>query len=346
VLFSNEFSAEEPMNSPAPDTLKLVKEFPRSAITFGVARLPGTGRVFLGGSDFAVAEADISAAKFEAKELYKHESYVTSVALAGTTLLSGGYDGKLRWYDIEKKTRIRTSDAHAKWMRRIVAAPDGSRFASVADDMVCKLWDARTGQMIREFKGHELLTPQGYGSMLYAATFSADGKYLATGDKVGHVVVWDAETGKSLATVEAPTMYTWDKTARLHSIGGIRSLAFSPDGTHLAIGGMGKVGNIDHLEGKSRLEVFDWAVGKQICEIQSDKFKGLINQLHWAKDGSWLLGAGGGAEGFFHFFNVKDKKSIREEKVATFIHDICVTEGDDAIIAGGHNKILSYRLGA
>ena len=46
------------MNSPAPDTLKLVKEFPRSAITFGVARLPGTGRVFLGGSDFAVAEAD------------------------------------------------------------------------------------------------------------------------------------------------------------------------------------------------------------------------------------------------------------------------------------------------
>src|SRR4030095_16725963 len=99
---------------------------------------------------------------------------------------------------------------------------------------------------------------------------------LATADKVGHVVVWDAATGAELAAVEAPVMYTWDPVQRLHSIGGVRSLAFSPDGTLLAVGGTGKIGNIDHLEAKARVEVFDWRAGKQIAEFVSDK-QGIVN---------------------------------------------------------------------
>ena len=65
------------------------------------------------------------------------------------------------------------------------------------------------------------------------------------------------------ATVEAPTMYTWDPTARIHSTGGVRSLAFSPDGSMLVVGGTGKVGNIDHLDAKARIEVFDTLVGAE-----------------------------------------------------------------------------------
>lgn len=333
------------MISPPPASLKFVKDFPRPVMTFGVARLRGTSRVFLGGSDFAVVEVDSSAAKPEARELYKHDSYVTGVTLAGTTLVSGGYDGKLRWYDTAAHKPIRTTDAHAKWVRRVVASPDGSRVASVADDMVCKLWDARDGKLVHELKGHEPLTPHGFGSMLYAVAFSRDGKRLATGDKVGHVVVWDVATGKPVTTVEAPVLYTWDKTQRLHSIGGIRSLAFSPDGTRLAVGGMGKVGNIDHLEGKSCLVVIDLSAGKPVFEVHSEKYKGLINQLHWSADGAWLLGAGGGAEGFVQLYSPSEKKVLREEKANTFIHDFTVSDGEDSVIAVGHNRVLSYRLG-
>ena len=116
----------------------------------------------------------------------------------------------------------------------------------------------RPGKLVHELRGHKEQTPNNFGSMLYALTFSHDGKLLATGDKVGHVVVWDVKTGKELGACEAPIMYTWDKVQRLHSIGGVRSLAFSPDGKQLAVGGTGKIGNIDHLEAKSRVEVFDW----------------------------------------------------------------------------------------
>src|SRR5206468_112674 len=104
----------------------------------------------------------------------------------------------------------RTVDAHVKWIRKVVASPDGSRVASVADDMVAKVWDAGAGKLIHELKGHKPQTPNDFPSMLYACSFSADGKRLATGDKVGHAIVWDVESGKQIAAVDAPVMYTWD----------------------------------------------------------------------------------------------------------------------------------------
>jgi len=206
--------------------------------------------------------------------------------------------------DADKHSPIRSLEAHAKWVRAVEASPDGKTVASVADDMVCRLWDA-DGKLLRELRGHAEQTPHHFPSMLYAAAWSADGKLVATGDKVGHVVVWDAATGQPVKTLEAPGMYTWDPSARRHSIGGVRSLAFSPDGALLAVGGMGKVGNIDHLEGKARVEVFDWQKGERAHEFVSDQFKGIVNRLAFHPAGDWLAGAGGANNGFLLFFDVR-----------------------------------------
>lgn len=333
------------MAAPNPDTLKLVKDFSRPVITFGIARLAGTDAVYLGCSDFKVYSADLTSAKFEPKELYAHDSYVTGVALAGMNLISGGYDGKLKWCDIGTGDVIRTVDAHAKWIRKVIASPDGRLVVSIADDMACKVWDAATGKLVHDLRGHKEKTPNDFPSMLYAVAFSDDGNLLATADKVGHVVVWDVKEGKQIATCEAPVMYTWDKQQRLHSIGGIRSVAFSPDGKQLAVGGMGKVGNIDHLEGKARVEVFDWKTGKQTAEFPGDKFAGLVNKLAWAPDGSWLVGAGGAGEGFMLFFDVAAKKTLRQEKVMMHVHDFDMTADAKEIVSVGHNRITIHKLG-
>ena len=112
------------MPAPNPDTLKLAKDFSLPVIAFGVDRAAGTDTVYLGCSDFKVYSADIASAKFTPKELYTHESYVTGVALAGKTLISGGYDGKLKWCDTETGSVIRTTDAHSKWIRKVIASPE------------------------------------------------------------------------------------------------------------------------------------------------------------------------------------------------------------------------------
>jgi WD40 repeat protein len=328
-----------------PDTLKQVKDFSRPAAVLAIAPVPKSDRAFLASQDFKVYEADFAAKKFAPKELYAHGSYVTGVALAGQTLVSGGYDGKLIWWDTQAAKVVRDSVAHDKWVRKVIPSPDGKLVASVADDMACKLWDAATGKLVRELRGHQSKTPQGYGSMLYAVAFSADGRHLATGDKVGHVIVWDVESGKQLATCEAPVMYTWDPVQRLHSIGGIRSVAFSPDGKQLAVGGTGKIGNIDHLEAKARIEVFDWQTGKQVALFPGDKHQGIVNRLAWAADGSWLLGAGGAGEGFLVFLDGKTHKPLRQEKLPMHVHDFALSPDNSTITSVGHHRITIHKLG-
>jgi WD40 repeat protein len=176
--------------------------------------------------------------------------------------------------------------------------------------------------------------------MLYACAFSADGKFLATGDKVGHVVVWNVTTGQPVTRLDAPGFYTWDPRARVHSIGGIRSLAFSPDGRRLAIGGIGKIGNIDHLDGKARVEVYDWQSGKRTNEFGKGKFNGLVNHLEFHPQGRWLLGAGGAGDGFLLFFDIAANRALREEKVPMHCHSFAISESADTVYVAGHNRLL------
>jgi len=324
-----------------PEKFKVVKELSRRDIVFALARKPHTSQLFVGGSDFTVCEVDLDQAKPEIKELGRHDSYVTGLALAGTTLVSGGYDGRLIWWNIESRSKVREVDAHRKWIRGVAATPDGSVVASVADDMVCRLWEVESGRMIHELRGHAELTPTHFPSMLFACAISPDGRHVATGDKVGHITVWDLESGQKLTALEAPELYTWDPVQRRHSIGGIRSLAFSPDGARLAVGGIGKISNIDHLDGKARVEVFDWQKGERTHEFASDQVKGLVEYVGFHPRGDWLLAAGGtDKDGFLTFFDLAAKKVLAQEKAPMYLHDLALNEKGDTIYAVGHHKIV------
>ena len=63
---------------------------------------------------------------------------------------------------------------------------------------------------------------------LYALAAIPD--YIASADRHGTVIVWEADTGKVAQKFEVPTLYTYDPRQRKRSIGGIRALAFSWDG--------------------------------------------------------------------------------------------------------------------
>ena len=329
-----------------PAKLKRIKEFGISGIAFCVARVPETGRLFYGNSDFKVYEVDALAEKpapaaFEAEG---HQSYVTGIARSHQQVISGSYDGQLIWWDAESHEQKRSAKAHDRWIRRVTASPDGSLIASVADDMVCRVWDAESGQVIHTLKDHKEETPDHYPSMLYAVNFSPDGKWLATADKVGHIVVWEVASGKKAAELEAPVMYTWDPRQRRHSIGGIRSVAFSHDSRLLAVGGIGKIGNIDHLGGPSRVEVFDWQKGERIHEIEDNKLKGLVEQIEFAPDGSWLLAAGGDHSGFVSFYSVETGKLIQQDKAPMHVHQFAMNEDATAFFAVGHGRIAYYEF--
>lgn len=329
-----------------PTKLKVARTVDRSGIAFCVARVPGTARLFYGAGDAKVYELDFAAEKPEAKEMSGHTGYVLGIALAGKQVVSGAYDGKLIWWDSETREKVREVAAHGKWIRGVVASPDGKVVASVADDMLCKLWNADTGEPLRTLAGHEPLTPQHYPSMLYGCCFSADGRLVATCDKVGHIVVWDIASGEKLAALEAPVMYTWDPRQRRHSIGGARSVAFSPDGRLLAVGGTGQINNIDHLEAYERTEIFDWREGKRLFEIVGDKFKGLAEAMQFHPSGNWLIAAGGSTDGFVKFIDAASGKVVSQEKSPVNLHGFVLGDTGDSLIAVGHGKLVSFEFKA
>jgi WD40 repeat protein len=334
-----------PTNTEAP---KQVKELSRKEIVFGLARVPGGARLIFGGSDFQVYDVDFAAEKPEAKALGGHESYVTGVAVVsnGKKAVSGGYDGKLIWWDLESGSKVRAVEAHSKWIRRVVATPDGSTIASVADDMVCRLWDVETGALRLELKGHQPITPHHYPSMLHACAISPDGKLIATGDKVGHIVVWDMASGQSVATMEAPVLYTWDPVQRRHSIGGVRALAFSPDGNLLAAGGIGQIGNIDHLEGPPRVEIFDWRKSGRTHEFAGEGSKGMVERLIFLPDGERLISLGGANDGFVGVLDLKAKTVQSQQKAPAHLYDAALGESPDALFVVGYNRVAAYEIKA
>lgn len=321
-----------------PLTLRQVREIRRPDILFSVARVPNSERLLVGSSQGKVFELDASQASPTARDLADHGRYVTTVRLNGNTVISGGYDGRLIWWDLERGQAIRTiADAHGKWIRCIAVSPDGRKIASVADDMVCRIWDAASAEKLQELRGHQERTPTNFSSMLYVCTFSADGRHLATGDRVGHVIIWD-EMGRQAGALDAPELYTWDGRQRIRSIGGIRALAFSPDGAQLAVGGVGQIGNVDGLGGPSRVEIFNWSRPERVATFTGTN--GLVNRLQYHPQNRWLFAIGGGNNGFVMFYDAERRSMIHTANLPMHIHDAVFNEDFSTFYAVGHNGLV------
>jgi WD40 repeat protein len=102
-------------------------------------------------------------------------------------------------------------------------SPDGKTLVTASSDLGLKFWDAATG---------DSLDHPGFGGEKSDVAFSADGALIASVSTEGGVrraEVWDAATGTSIATFDAaPDNQDF-------------SVALSPDGHFIAVGGFGRV---------------------------------------------------------------------------------------------------------
>ena len=324
-----------------------LKDLGTQDINLAIALVPDSERVIVGTSSGLLREINFADEKPAAVDFSAgHSSYITGVAWTSGGVVSGGYDRQLIWWDVNTRSPLRTVPAHDKWIRRVVANPEGSLVVSIADDMHCKVWDAASGELRFTLDDHQAETPNHYPSMLYAAAFSADGKWLATGDKVGHVAIWNVATGEKAGELESTGMYTWDPRQRRHSIGGIRSLAFSHDGATLAVGGIGHIGNIDHLDGAARVELFDWQSGKSLVELADNQMKGLVEQLVFSADNRWLLTAGGDHSGFLTVYDLSTKKIAKQEKAHQHLHGVTSNSSGERWFTAHHGRVVMWSVGA
>lgn len=99
-----------------------------------------------------------------------HPGLVSAVAWrlgdapAADLLISGGADGKLRWWNIHTGACVQTRSAHEGAIYALRRSPDGRRLASCGDDGVITLWDLESGeplQTIRRDRPYERLNISG-----------------------------------------------------------------------------------------------------------------------------------------------------------------------------------------
>jgi WD40 repeat protein/transcriptional regulator with XRE-family HTH domain len=212
-----------------------------------------------------------------------HDEKVWSVVFSpdGKWIGTASQDKTARIWDASTGRLLLTLSGHTDSVNGIVFSRDEKRIATSSDDHTAKVWDATTGK--------ELLTLSGHTNVVARIAFSPDGTRLATTSWDHTAIVWDAVTGKELFTLsdgdgtsyEDDIVYSPD--GKRIAISGLdknagdgfvkvidamtgrellslpdeqatdpRGVAFSPDGTRLAVAG----------DGVFQVKVWDAGTGK------------------------------------------------------------------------------------
>jgi WD40 repeat protein len=144
-----------------------------------------------------------------------HETYVTGITILDT-------------HTLREQVRLR---GHGDTVAAIAVSPDGRVLVSGARDRTARLWDTRTGAVLRVLDGHQIDVP--------AVSIASDGQRFVTGSHDG-VRLWDLAAGALLGRVPGSTS----------------AVVFSPDGKLIAAGSDGKkVLLADGLTGALRQEL-------------------------------------------------------------------------------------------
>jgi WD40 repeat protein len=328
---------------PGPLTVKATQEAKVTGDILCVVPIPGTGKAYAGASNGKISVPDFDDPKSIPDTWDAHLSYVSGLALAGKYLVSAGSDHKLIWWNTQTKEKIREIVAHdKKWIRGVAASLDGKLVASVGDDMVCRLWDAESGKLLHELIGHDKLIPQTFASKLYCCRFSVDGKYLASGDQTGTAIVWEVASGKQVGKVRAPHLMQFDGNG--HSYGGCRALAFSPDGSQLALVG-NIAGDTSTIAGsKGLVNIFDWKADKATHYLPVN-INGFFESVLYHPKEPWLFaGCGAGDGKKVVMFDLGKNSVVQEFPAGRPILDIALNESADALVAVGRAKAVRWQL--
>jgi serine/threonine protein kinase/WD40 repeat protein len=143
------------------------------------------------------------------------EAFRVAFSLDGKTIASSGQDGLIHLWDTASAKKRRTLKGHVAAVRSLAFSPESTLLASGSEDRSLRLWDLATGSE-RPIQGKDV------GEWDIVA-FSLDGKSLLGGNRHGFVQVW--------------ALPALQRQCDFRSKQGIWSLALSPDGQTLALGG-------------------------------------------------------------------------------------------------------------
>jgi WD40 repeat protein/MoxR-like ATPase len=167
---------------------------------------------------------------------------------------------------------------HGSIVWSVSFSPDGKQALSGASDNTLRLWNVKTGELIRTFKGHE--------GIIYSVSFSPDGKQALSGANDDTLRLWNVQSGELIRTFKG------------HE-GGVRSVSFSPDGKQALSGANDKT-----------LRLWNVKTGELIRTFKGHE--GGVRSVSFSPDGKQALS--GANDDTLRLWNVKTGELIRTFK--------------------------------
>ncbi|MGD0093067.1 MAG: protein kinase, partial [Planctomycetota bacterium] len=179
---------------------------------------------------------------------------------------------------------ILTLLGHEGVVTSLAFSPDGQRVLSGSYDSTCKLWDVKTGMVLRTFAG-----PQGG---VWSVAISPDGRQglASTGDK--SIKLWELETGREFQTLR------WRQ-------GWFSCVSFSPDGKRAL-----------SVNGDNTIKLWDLGTG---CELRTfSEIRERVHCVAFSSDGRRALS--GGMDKSLTLWDVESGKA--ERKITGHLHTV------------------------
>lgn len=299
---------------------------------------PSGQYVFAGAQDYNVWRVDARGNKTP----FAADAWVRGIAFAdaGRLLLTGGYDGRLLWWNAggDGKQPLRSVDAHRGWIRAVAVSPDGLLAATAGNDLTVRLWSVPNGKLVRELSGHT--------SHVYNVAFHPREARLVSGDLKAELFDWDLATGERKRQWRLKPLYKYDGGFRA-DIGGTRAMRFDGDGKRLAVGGITNVTNAFAGVGNPLVVVVDWNSGKQQEYHSKSKPRGVAWGVAFLSDGTLVACSGGGSGGYLLFWQPDKKEAMHETKLPNTARDLDLApDGEHLVTAHYDGRLRVSKLGS
>jgi DNA-binding beta-propeller fold protein YncE len=197
-----------------------------------------------------------------------HEAAPTAITISpdGQRALSADLNGRVILWDLVKWTKLQHYENSGSTVEDILFHLDGrSMFSAGADRLVTRR-DVETGAVVQTYTGH--------GDRILDIALSPDGETFYSTSDDSTVRVWNVASGEMIATYRP---FRDDVTS---------SLAISPDGSRLLVGGWS---GSDEVSGGITV-LMDAMTGKTLLTLESHTAR--VESVAFSPDGRYALSGG------------------------------------------------------